>query len=414
MSDSVYLESNKPEAIRCIELADQQLRNGDREKAEKFLQKSLRLFPTQEAQIALARLQAQTAQQSSQSSYSSHQQSSYSSPQPNRSASSSSTSHQSSQSSSSSSSSAQKSTSSSASSTSSSSSADYTDEQSHQAKQIKLKVNYYEILSVHKSASDDEIKKAYRKLALKFHPDKNKAPEAEEAFKKVSAAFQCLSDPQKRAHYDSYGEESTASVAREHSHYSQQYQREDDLTPEDIFNMFFNVRAGGGGFQRRTYTFRQGPQTRRRTQDHDAQHAAGGLMQFAHFIPLVLLFAFSFFSSPTSDADLPFSLERTSINTIQRQTVSTSTPYFVSSQFHYRYGRDGRALAQIESAVDSQWLKKIQEDCAKQKNEQQKAIKAAQKLTGERQAEKLQNAHNMRLSACERHQDFLQRAAQAA
>lgn len=53
-------------------------------------------------------------------------------------------------------------------------------------KAILAKKNYYEILSITTSATDEEIKKAYRKLALKFHPDKNKAPQATEAFKKVS------------------------------------------------------------------------------------------------------------------------------------------------------------------------------------------------------------------------------------
>lgn len=67
--------------------------------------------------------------------------------------------------------------------------------------------DYYKILGLSKGASDDDIKKAYRKLALKYHPDKNKAKEAEERFKEVAEAYEVLSDKKKRDIYDSYGEE---------------------------------------------------------------------------------------------------------------------------------------------------------------------------------------------------------------
>ncbi|CAH1113052.1 unnamed protein product [Psylliodes chrysocephalus] len=67
--------------------------------------------------------------------------------------------------------------------------------------------DYYKILGIHKGANDDEIKKAYRKLALQFHPDKNKSPEAEEKFKEVAEAYEVLSDKKKRDIYDAYGEE---------------------------------------------------------------------------------------------------------------------------------------------------------------------------------------------------------------
>ncbi|KAL0002007.1 hypothetical protein SO802_015788 [Lithocarpus litseifolius] len=70
-------------------------------------------------------------------------------------------------------------------------------------------VDYYKILQVDRSAKDDDLKKAYRKLAMKWHPDKNpnNKKEAEAKFKQISEAYEVLSDPQKRAVYDQYGEE---------------------------------------------------------------------------------------------------------------------------------------------------------------------------------------------------------------
>lgn len=67
--------------------------------------------------------------------------------------------------------------------------------------------DYYGVLGLQKGANDDDIKKAYRKMALKYHPDKNKAPGAEEKFKEIAEAYEVLSDKKKRDVYDRYGEE---------------------------------------------------------------------------------------------------------------------------------------------------------------------------------------------------------------
>ena len=66
--------------------------------------------------------------------------------------------------------------------------------------------DYYKILGVNKNATDAEIKSAFRKLALQYHPDKNPDnPQAEEMFKEINEAYQVLSDPEKRRKYDQFG-----------------------------------------------------------------------------------------------------------------------------------------------------------------------------------------------------------------
>jgi|Deesub1362A_J573_1020465.scaffolds.fasta_scaffold00131_76 molecular chaperone DnaJ len=70
---------------------------------------------------------------------------------------------------------------------------------------MTAKKDYYEILGVPRNASKEEIKKAYRRLALKYHPDRNKSPDAEEKFKEISEAYGVLSDDAKRAQYDRWG-----------------------------------------------------------------------------------------------------------------------------------------------------------------------------------------------------------------
>ncbi|KKY18885.1 putative er associated chaperone [Phaeomoniella chlamydospora] len=120
---------------------------------------------------------------------------------------------------------------------------------------------YYEILALEKTASDAEIKKAYRKLSLLTHPDKNGYEGADEAFKLVSRAFQVLSDSDKKSRYDQFGGDpdsrfNTGGATSASSPFSGFARSpaggpgfggasfQDEISPEELFNRFF----GGGGF----------------------------------------------------------------------------------------------------------------------------------------------------------------------
>ncbi|MGB3495037.1 MAG: molecular chaperone DnaJ [Elainellaceae cyanobacterium] len=103
--------------------------------------------------------------------------------------------------------------------------------------------DYYEILGVSRSADKDELKRAYRRLARKFHPDVNKEDGAEEQFKEINRAYEVLSEPDSRARYDRFGEAGIGSAAG-----SGGYQDFNDFGGfADIFESFFSGFSGGMG-----------------------------------------------------------------------------------------------------------------------------------------------------------------------
>ncbi|CAG8493158.1 6339_t:CDS:2, partial [Acaulospora colombiana] len=209
------MEVNKDEALRCLKIARDKLEAGEVSGAIKFARKSVSLFPTTEAEAFLKR--AESTKTTSNRESSSHQSPPTSPSSPSRE-------HKQGR-----------------------QTREYTMEQVEAVKRIRsCGVNdYYSILSIRKESSDAEVKKAYRKLALQMHPDKNGAPGADEAFK----TFQILSDPQKRAIYDEHGADpdsrstgmpSGFGGARFNNGFANGAVFTEEMSPEDLFNMFFS------------------------------------------------------------------------------------------------------------------------------------------------------------------------------
>jgi len=215
--------------------------------------------------------------------------------------------------------------------------------------------DYYEILAVKRDCEDGEIKKAYRKLALALHPDKNGAPGADEAFKLVSKAFQVLSDAQKRAAYDRSGadpEDRLGGMPSRSSGFSSSpfgggAAFEGELSPEDLFNMFFGgggtafssgfgggpvftTTFGSGGFR----TTRMGGQTHRHHQQQAGNAEPRSIL--VQLLPLLILFAFSllsaipnlFTSAPVPDPR--FSFKPSARYNLERQTGGIGARYHVN------------------------------------------------------------------------------------
>ncbi|KAF8967611.1 hypothetical protein BDZ97DRAFT_1903211 [Flammula alnicola] len=272
---------------------------------------------------------------------------------------------------------------------------EYTPDQEHIVKRVRsCKVTeYYEILAVKKECEDGEIKKAYRKLALALHPDKNGAPGADEAFKLVSKAFQVLSDPQKRAVYDSGTdpEDRHGGMSSRSSGFASNggARFDGELSPEDLFNMFF----GGGGGPGFATSFGDGPTVftfggngfRTQTFTRGAAPAGGNNAEprslLVQLLPLLLLFGFSLLSSLPSLFSTPptpdprFAYTATAKYNTEMETGGLGVHYFVNNaEFsnHPVIGAEfakeglkkrGPALKKFEDAVDRIYTQDLYADC---------------------------------------------------
>ena len=120
--------------------------------------------------------------------------------------------------------------------------------------------DYYEVLGVPREATKEQVKDAYRKLALQYHPDRNKSPEAEEKFKEITEAYAVLSDDEKRSQYDAYGKEGVY----------QRYSQEEIFRGANVQDIFRGM--GFGGFDDLFAQFFGGAQGGRSTRGEDLSY----------------------------------------------------------------------------------------------------------------------------------------------
>lgn len=141
---------------------------------------------------------------------------------------------------------------------------------------MSSKRDYYEILGVSKIASEEELKSAYRKLALQYHPDRNKSAGAEEKFKEISEAYAVLSDVEKRQQYDAFG----------HAGIGQRYSQEDIFRSVNFDEIFRDIGFSFGGFDSIFDTFFGGSRGGRSRQRREYGSSRGADLQYNYNITL--------------------------------------------------------------------------------------------------------------------------------
>jgi DnaJ family protein B protein 12 len=376
------MDANKSECEKCIRIAKNAALESDWEKACKFLEKSIRLYPTELAKTLLAEYKdeierkkkrpedteaEQTRDQKPKSSFSAQ-------PNPNPTTT----------------------------TTNGKKTKDYSNDQVDAVKKIKSCRDFYEILGVPKSASEADLKKAYRKKALEFHPDKNKAPGTTDAFKAIGKAFAILSDTQKRRNYDDYGPEffdqpgsggvssSSSNSSRRSAHHQNQYAHwnQEEFSADELFNLFFgrNYAAASHATQRARHETRH---------QHHQQANIDNNTVLLQFLPIILIVVLALFSNLMTGEPL-FSLQKTTKYTNQRFTSNHHVSFFVKPDFRIESSND---LKKLERQVEDDLHNDLRQTCFREKSYREAAIWRARNYGDDRQ---LLKAQNYEMPACDR------------
>ncbi|CAM8979765.1 unnamed protein product [Rhodiola kirilowii] len=335
------MDGNKDEALKCLRIGKEALETGDKARAQKFVLKARRLYPSLPVDELLAKIDgdrvereatpAEAAEESkigaSQSTV--RQRNGVSGLGGGGGA------------------------------AASSSSKDYTEEQVLVVRQIRKKKDYYEILGVERGCSVDDVRKAYRKLSLKVHPDKNKAPGAEEAFKLVSKAFQCLSNEDSKRKYDVSGSDEPVYERRPTRHAANGFNGfyEGDVDAEEIFRNFF---FGGMGVTQQTQFrgFQFGTGMGHRTPANGSP-GGSGFRTLIQLLPVILILLLNFLPSN----DPIYSLNQ-SYPYEHKLSTQKGVPFYVKSpNFEQQYPPSTRERLSLESKIEREFFNIVGQNC---------------------------------------------------
>lgn len=360
-------DGNRDESHRCIDIALNEINFGNYEKALKFLRKAQNLYPSKEAQDLIDSI-ISNQQKASKNFEQQNSQKENTTRQRKRSE-----------------------------NGEGHNTADYTTEQTELVRKIKNCKNFYEVLGVTKDATDSNIKKAYKRLALQLHPDKNHAPGAVEAFKIVGNAVATLTDPQKRKEYDLLGPKATINGLNGQNSFQQYYahhnyhrtfenafERDGDISAEELFNMFFgnfpaNRRRGGGGGAGNV-----GGHPHRETSPQPS-------LAFGLILVLILISMLSsFFTS-----DPVYSLSQSTKYPERRETQHLNVPYYVRENFQSDYQG---SLGRLENSVEEDFIYTMKQNCFRERSYRESMMARARSFGSRAQ---LAQAQGLKMPSCD-------------
>jgi DnaJ family protein B protein 12 len=389
---------NADEADKCIEIAERKLAAGDLAGAHKFAQKAAALHASPRVEALLQKIDKTPASANSASGSSSARGESGGATQRSAAASSAPTEP---------------------------AAREYTVEQAKIVKRIRncQQTAFYEILDIKREATESEVKKSYRRLALQLHPDKNGAPGADEAFKMVSRAFQILSDATKRSQFDRYGADPDQRggaptgnpFGRANGRGGMQQAGNmfgEEINADDLFNMFFGGGGGmHGGFGGSPFVSFGGPGVRMHHfgggHQRPRQQGAQGEQRasLAQLLPLIILFGFSLLSSIFSGGSWfggsttpSYSFTKTPPYTAPRLTPAHKIQFFVNpTQVE---SMSDSSLKQFEKKVEVEYIRGLRDTCEWQYQQREQEMNAAYGFFSIDKV-KYNAAKNKKLDACE-------------